>query len=218
MAPSASEQQRPKRPKFWVGPLVAGACFALGYGITQRVVLMRAAWQQPQQEAFRQQAFPGETLEGLRRRHGESQALLGDVAALEAAEAERRKRQQAKQEAEAIAAEAERREAQQQAALLAPVWTEPALTATPVAAPAPAPAVALPAAGQEFQQPEDTGVAPDGPAAAEPASNGGGDGFAVDVPATAGPIAEPIAEPEFMEPLAVDVQEFPAFPSAPPSP
>ena len=82
MAPSASEQQRPKRPKFWVGPLVAGACFALGYGITQRVVLMRAAWQQPQQEAFRSQDFPGETLGDLRRRHGEDKALLGDVAAL----------------------------------------------------------------------------------------------------------------------------------------
>ena len=67
MAPSASEQKRPKRPKFWVGPLVAGACFALGYGITQRVVLMRAAWQQPQQEAFRQQGFPGETLEAAIR-------------------------------------------------------------------------------------------------------------------------------------------------------
>ncbi|MBL6800281.1 MAG: hypothetical protein ISQ51_01375, partial [Synechococcus sp. BS307-5m-G37] len=95
MAPSASEQQRSKRPRFWVGPLVAGACFALGYGITQRVVLMRAAWQQPQQEAFRQQGFPGERLEALRRRHGEDQALMGDVAALEAVEAEQRKLEQA---------------------------------------------------------------------------------------------------------------------------
>lgn len=214
MALSASEQQRPKRPRFWVGPLVAGACFALGYGITQRVVLMRAAWQQPRQEVFRQQAFPGETLEALRSRHGENEALMGDVAALEAVEAERRKRQQAKEEAEAIAAEAERREAQQQAALLAPVWTEPALTATPVAAPA----VALPAAELEFQQLEDTGVAPDGSAVAEPPSNGWGDGVAVDAPAGAEPIAEPIAESEFIEPLAVDAQDFPAFPSAPPNP
>lgn len=200
MAPSASEQQRPKRPRFWVGPLVAGACFALGYGITQRVVLMRAAWKQPQQETFRQQAFPGETLEGLRRRHGESQALLGDVAALEAVEAEKRKLEQAKEQAEAIAAEAERRDAEQQAALVEPVLT--------------APAVELPAAELEFRQFDDTVVAPDPQPVVEPQNNEIVDGLAQDSPGA----VEPIAEPEFMEPLAVDVQEFPAFPSAPPSP
>ena len=141
--------------------MVAGACFALGYGITQRVVLMRAAWKQPQQETFRQQAFPGETLEGLRRRHGESQALLGDVAALEAVEAEKRKLEQAKEQAEAIAAEAERRQAEQQAALVEPVWTEPAWTepartATPVAAPV----VELPAVELEPETPAETAIAP----------------------------------------------------------
>jgi len=156
MAPSASEQQRPKRPKFWVGPLVAGACFALGYGITQRVVLMRAAWQQPQQEAFRPQDFPGETLGDLRRRHGEDKALMGDVAALEAVEAERRKLEQAKDQAAAIAAEAERRQAEQQAALVEPVWAEPAWTATPAAAPA----VELPAVELEPETPAETAIAP----------------------------------------------------------
>jgi len=156
MAPSASEQQRPKRPKFWVGPLVAGACFALGYGITQRVVLMRAAWQQPQQEAFRPQAFPGMTLENLRRRHGGDKALMGDVAALEAVEAERRKLEQAKDQAAAIAAEAERRQAEQQAALVEPVWAEPAWTATPAAAPA----VELPAVELEPETSAETAIAP----------------------------------------------------------
>ena len=180
--------------------MVAGACFALGYGITQRVVLMRAAWKQPQQETFRQQAFPGETLEGLRRRHGESQALLGDVAALEAVEAEKRKLEQAKEQAEAIAAEAERRDAEQQAALVEPVLT--------------APAVELPAAELEFRQFDDTVVAPDPQPVVEPQNNEIVDGLAQDSPGA----LEPIAEPEFMEPLAVDVQEFPAFPSAPPSP
>ena len=200
MAPSASEQQRPKRPRFWVGPLVAGACFALGYGITQRVVLMRAAWKQPQQETFRQQAFPGETLEGLRRPPAESQALLGDVPALEAVEAEERKLKQAMEEAETIAAEAERRDAEQQAALVEPVLT--------------APAVELPAAELELRQFDDTVVAPDPQPVVEPQNNEIVDGPAQDSPGA----LEPIAEPEFMEPLAVDVQEFPAFPSAPPSP
>ena len=200
MASSTSEQQPPKRPRFWVGPLVAGACFALGYGITQRVVLMRTALQQPQQEAFRQQAFPGETLEALRRRYGEDQALMGDVAALEAVEAEERKLKQAMEEAETIAAEAERRDAEQQAALVEPVLT--------------APAVELPAAELEFRQFDDTVVAPDPQPVVEPQNNEIVDGPAQDSPGA----VEPIAEPEFMEPLAVDVQEFPAFPSAPPSP
>ena len=56
---------------------------------------------------------------------------MGDVAALEAVEAEERKRQQAKVEAEAIAAEAERREAAQQAALVEPVVNQPTWSATP---------------------------------------------------------------------------------------
>ena len=207
MASSTSEQQPPKRPRFWVGPLVAGACFALGYGITQRVVLMRTALQQPQQEAFRQQAFPGEALEALRRRHGEDQALMGDVAALEA---EERKLKQAMEEAEAIAAEAERRDAEQQAALVQPVWTEPAWTATPVAAPAVEPS----ALEQELQQPAETTLAPD----LQPFFDGQEE-TPLDVPdLNIDAAEEPIAEPEFIEPLTSDVQAFPPPPVAPLSP
>ena len=43
---STAKPKRPARPRFWVGPLVAGACFALGYGITQRVVLIRSGLEQ----------------------------------------------------------------------------------------------------------------------------------------------------------------------------
>lgn len=214
MASSTSEQQPPKRPRFWVGPLVAGACFALGYGITQRVVLMRAALQQPQQEAFSQQAFPGEALEALRRRHGEDQALMGDVAALEAVEAEERKLKQAMEEAEAIAAEAERRDAEQQTALIEPVLAEPAWTATPVAAPA----MERPALDQELQQPAETTLAPD----LQPFFDGERES-PLDVPdfnpdLNIDAAEEPIAEPEFMEPLTSDVQAFPPPPVAPLSP
>ena len=214
MASSTSEQQPPKRPRFWVGPLVAGACFALGYGITQRVVLMRAALQQPQQEAFSQQAFPGEALEALRRRHGEDQALMGDVAALEAVEAEERKLKQAMEEAEAIAAEAERRDAEQQTALIEPVLAEPAWTATPVAAPA----MERPALDQELQQPAETTLAPD----LQPFFDGERES-PLDVPdfnpdLNIDAAEEPIAEPEFMEPLTSDVQAFPSPPVAPLSP
>ena len=134
MTTTTSDQKRSRRPRYWVGPLVAGACFALGYGITQRVVLMRQAWEKPQQATFRQNSFPGETLDGLRRRYGADQPLMGDVAAKEALDAEQRK---ANEQAEAIAKQAKQRQQEQQAAVPEP-WTardEPVSTAAPVAAP-----------------------------------------------------------------------------------
>ena len=210
MASSTSEQQSPKRPRYWVGPLVAGACFALGYGITQRIVLMRSSWNEPQPEAFRQQAFPGETLEALRRRHGADQALMGDVAALEAVEAEERKRQQAKEEAEAIAAEAERRDAAQQAALVEPVVNQPTWMVTPVAAPA----VELPPLEQELQQPDETTLAPVPQPLVDEVEEASFDVPDLDLDA----VEALMAEPQFMEPLTGDAQEFPPPPAAPLSP
>ena len=135
MTTTTSDQKRSRRPRYWVGPLVAGACFALGYGITQRVVLMRQALDKPQQATFRQNSFPGESLDGLRRRYGADQPLMGDVAAQEALDAEQRK---VNEQAEAIAKQAKQREQAQQAAVQEP-WTvqeEPVSTAAPVAAPA----------------------------------------------------------------------------------
>ena len=138
MTTTTSDQQRPRRPRYWVGPLVAGACFALGYGITQRVVLMRQTWEKPQQATFRQNSFPGETLDGLRRRYGADQPLMGDVAAKEALDAEHRK---ANEQAEAIAKQGQQGEQAQQAAVPEPwsVREEPVSTAAPVAAPISAP-------------------------------------------------------------------------------
>ncbi len=135
MTTTTSDQQRPRRPRYWVGPLVAGACFALGYGITQRVVLMRQVWEKPQQATFRQNSFPGETLDGLRRRYGADQPLMGDVAAQEALDAERRK---ANEQAEAILNDVQQRVQAQQVALPEPlkVEVEPASMAASVASPA----------------------------------------------------------------------------------
>ena len=135
MTTTTSDQQRPQRPRYWVGPLVAGACFALGYGITQRVVLMRQTWEKPQQATFRQNSFPGETLDGLRRRYGADQPLMGDVAAKEALDAEQRK---ANEQADAIAKQVKQLEQAQQAVVPQPGTDqeEPVSTAAPVAAPA----------------------------------------------------------------------------------
>ena len=133
-APTA-KPKRQARPRFWVGPLVAGACFALGYGITQRFVLIRSGLQTSEPQSFKARAFPGESLEALRLRHGENGTLQADVAAKDkidskaskqadelkkvklAKELEQRK---AKEEAERIAAAAIERDRSQQAVVNTP--------------------------------------------------------------------------------------------------
>lgn len=35
-------KHKPKRrPQFWIGPVVAGSCFALGFGVTQRFLALQ---------------------------------------------------------------------------------------------------------------------------------------------------------------------------------
>ena len=171
MTTTTSHQQRPRRPRYWVGPLVAGACFALGYGITQRVVLMRQTWEKPQQATFRQNSFPGETLDGLRRRYGADQPLMGDVAAKEALDAEQRK---ANEQAEAIAKQAQQDEQEQQAAVPEPWMDREELDSTAATVLAPGLAVDQPESSDGAQPaavltPTAEPVAPEPAAATDPA-------------------------------------------------
>ena len=92
---STVKAKRPTRPRFWVGPLVAGACFALGYGITQRFVLIRSGLKQAEPQSFKARAFPGESLEALRLRYGQSGSLEADVAAKELIDAKASKQAKA---------------------------------------------------------------------------------------------------------------------------
>jgi hypothetical protein len=132
---STAQPKRQTRPRFWVGPLFAGACFALGYGITQRIVLIRSGLEQSEPQSFRAQAFPGESLEALRLRHGETGTLEADVAAKELIDAKASKQanelkqaklakelkqRKAKEEADRIAAAAIERDRSQQALLNTP--------------------------------------------------------------------------------------------------
>ena len=132
---SKPKSKRPARPRFWVGPLVAGACFALGYGITQRFVLIRSGLQTSEPQSFKARAFPGESLEALRLRHGENGTLQADVAAKDKIDAKASKQadelkkaklakeleqRKAKEEAERIAAAAVERDRSQQAVLNTP--------------------------------------------------------------------------------------------------
>ena len=133
---STAKPKRRARPRFWMGPLVAGACFALGYGITQRVVLIRSGLEQSEPQSFSARAFPGESLESLRLRHGETGTLKADVAAKELIDAKASKQanalkqakiakeleqRKAKEEAERIAAAASEDDRSQQAALNTPL-------------------------------------------------------------------------------------------------
>ena len=127
---STAKPKRLARPRFWVGPLVAGAWFALGYGITQRVVLIRSGLEQVEPQSFNARAFPGESLEALRLRHGETGTLEADVAAKELIDAKASKQaklakeleqRKAKEEAERIAAAAIEDDRSQQAALNTPL-------------------------------------------------------------------------------------------------
>ena len=130
---STAKPKRPARPRFWVGPLVAGACFALGYGITQRVVLIRSGLEQVEPQSFKARVFPGESLEALRLRHGETGTLEADVAAKELIDAKASKQaklankleqRKAKEEAESIAAAAIEDDRSQQAVLNTPLSFE----------------------------------------------------------------------------------------------
>ena len=85
--------------RFWVAPLVAGCCFALGYGITERVLTLQANAQDPVPEAFTTLAFPGDSLQEIRDRFSDDDSSLHvDVTALEAAEAASRSAQPAVKE------------------------------------------------------------------------------------------------------------------------
>ena len=87
---NASSHDSPAKTqsRFWVGPLVAGCCFALGYGITERVLTLQTNVQAPVPEAFTPLAFPGDSLQKIRARFSDDDpSLQVDISALEAAEA-----------------------------------------------------------------------------------------------------------------------------------
>jgi len=88
---SSPDESVATQSRFWVGPLVAGCCFALGYGVTHRVLTLQTNAEEPTPEAFAPLAFPGDSLQEIRARFSEDGASLQvDVTALEAKEAANR--------------------------------------------------------------------------------------------------------------------------------
>ena len=125
-----AEPAQARRPRFWVGPLLVGCCFSLGYGITQRVVTLQANPEPPSQpEPFAGLEFPGQSLAAMRRSESTTDSLVVDVAAIEAkAEAERQAKAKAEEQARLQAELARSEELALQAPLSEPSWTAPAWT------------------------------------------------------------------------------------------
>ena len=119
-----------RRPRFWVGPLLAGCCFSLGYGITHRLVTLQTNPEPPRQpEPFAGLEFPGQSLAAMRRSEGTTESLVVDVAAIEAKEAaERQAKAKAEEQARLQAELARQQELALQAPLSEPSWTAPAWT------------------------------------------------------------------------------------------
>ena len=117
--PSSPDAPVEAKARFWVGPLVAGCCFALGYGITERVLTLQTNAEDPAPEAFTPLAFPGDSLQEIRARFSDDDSSLQvDVTALEAAEAASRPAKPAVKETPKPAVALQTPEP--------PVWTAPA--------------------------------------------------------------------------------------------
>lgn len=129
--PSATPASPQSRP-LWQGPLVAGLCFGLAYGVAQRLLSFNVGELIRFGSGFDVQVFPGTSLESLKLRFGDAEAeIKGD---LELQELERQQQLEASQRQEqARQAEAELQRSQQ----LAP--EAPAADAEPVPPPAQAP-------------------------------------------------------------------------------
>ena len=125
-----AEPAQARRPRFWVGPLLVGCCFSLGYGITHRVVTLQANPEPSSHpEPFVRQEFPGQSLASLRRSSGGTGSLVVDVAAIEAkAEAERQAKAKAEEQARRQAELARKEELALRAPLPDPSWTAPEWT------------------------------------------------------------------------------------------
>lgn len=121
--PSSPDAPVEAKARFWVGPLVAGCCFALGYGITERVLTLQTNAEDPAPEAFTPLAFPGDSLQEIRTRFSDDDSSLQvDVTALEAAEAASRPAQPAVKETPKPAVALQTPEP---SVWTAPAWSDP---------------------------------------------------------------------------------------------
>lgn len=146
-------QASPARPPRWRGPLVVGLCFALGYGITQRLIDLGLPSLVQLGHGFDMRPFPGTSLESLRQRFGggrEGQQIRGDLDAVELERQRREAEQDAARKAEQSRKsqepplEIEPPQEQEQERPVATDSAQPQPAPKPAPAPATAPAPAQP--------------------------------------------------------------------------
>jgi predicted lipid-binding transport protein (Tim44 family) len=97
-AGSARPATPASRSRLWQGPLVAGLCFGLAYGVTQRLIHLNVGDLIRFGQNFDVQVFPGTSLESLRLRFGEAAGEARgelELNELERQQAEEAKRQEA---------------------------------------------------------------------------------------------------------------------------
>ena len=93
-----AQVSQPVLKQIWKGPLIAGLCFGVAYGVTQRVLSFNVAELIRFGPGFDVQVFPGTSLESLKLRYGAAEAeIRGD---LELQELERQQQEEAKKRAE----------------------------------------------------------------------------------------------------------------------
>ena len=133
-----AQVSQPVLKQIWKGPLIAGLCFGVAYGVTQRVLSFNVAELIRFGPGFDVQVFPGTSLESLKLRYGAVEAeIRGD---LELQELERQQQEEAKKRAEeAKQAEEELKRAAEVEPLPEPELPEAKPTPAPEPLPAPKP-------------------------------------------------------------------------------
>ena len=155
--PSSPDAPTASQSRFWVGPLVAGCCFALGYGVTHRVLTLQVNAEDPSPESFTKLAFPGDSLQEMRARFQADDASLEvDVTALEAVEAASRP---PKPEVKTTTKPDVALQTPQPPVWTAPAWSDPQTTAPDAQPEIPDAAGAEPPTAQE-QEMDDSGAEP----------------------------------------------------------
>ncbi|MCT0223699.1 hypothetical protein [Synechococcus sp. CS-1328] len=108
MAAAAPPPSRP-RPNPWLGPLLVGVCFGVGYGLTQRLLTLNLPGLIHLGQGFSLKPFPGTGLEALRQRFGqEGQQIRGDLDLLELEAQSRQQDEEMRKRQDALDAEEKR--------------------------------------------------------------------------------------------------------------
>jgi hypothetical protein len=134
--------------QLWKGPLVAGLCFGLAYGLTQRLLSLKLVGFARSAPKFEQQVFPGTSLDTLQQRFGGPPLQLN----LDKPLREMDRQVQERARLEQVKAEAAQKKEQDE------TLSQPAAADSAAAAPEPEPVVVDPPASPSLPVPPEEPV------------------------------------------------------------